>query len=917
MKIRIQLLWLMISCLLSFLCAAELTFNNWQVLMESKDESRYRLTLEQNFFEAVELRWYGVSSPGSVANDRVTFICYDGSDRPVAAFRCGRENDNIDNLTGWHIAYLILPHRTSLRFIEVRLSKPNSNPRLITKLSHARAFNCAVNDAFQPLHYEGKVSYSAYDAFSTGKVWMHAAGLGTIWGWGAPQKASIDYVIFRSFSKPSVPAGFSSNPDVYFDVAYAGTINVVGEGWTGQGGYSVAIAAGLGQGFSINQVLSRSKVQLLFKSVSHSTEGYIQDLLQNYASGITDIIIDVVEMSQAGYLKFALESMKLVATLFEIDEKIAKASTLIFENLQLPYTDRVHLWLRLKATVAAAGLAHSVLSFYTDGTVEGDLNGNRGLKIGPALLHYRGPRSPEVLDSSLKDGSTEVSLQPQIKLSLSSNVSRYDGSKILLRKVGTNQSVPTNVSIQGSTVTLSPRSSLEGNTLYELIVQQNAFRDSSNVGNLNEFRLTFTTGSPLIVVNTSIRNGESNVPIKPSIKFVFNKTCTLVRRDAIVLKKSTGEYVTDASKGANVSLSNNELTVSFSSPLAVDQPYVLEIQSGALKDSSGNPNLAFSLNFKTASFVKVVSTDPADKQRDVPTSKSIVIRFDRNIKPGPAFNNVQLKSLNQIVAIDKSISGASLVIRPRQNLEINKDYSITVPQHAVLDSQTDAPNLTYSFSFTSAVPPQIVKSFPPNGATNVYRDQVVWIIFSEGMKKGTNFSQMSVKVNNNPVSFDSRVEFDTLTISFRSVLTANSNVMIQIPRDGLVDLQGNPMQQVYVLSFTTGSVASPPEIFWTSPRDSEENVALNSFLYVKFNKKISQGPNWEQIVLKTEAGQTVQIQKLISYETQLEIRPLERLKPNTVYLLTLPAGCVVESTGATFQSTTIIKFRTEYRSGTM
>ncbi len=724
-------------------------------------------------------------------------------------------------------------------------------------------------------------------------------------------------MIFRSFSKPNVPAGFSSNPDVYFDVAYAGTINVVGEGWTGQGGYSIAIAAGLGQGFSINEVLSRSKVQLLFKSVSHSSEGYIQDLLQNYASGITDIVIDVAEMSEAGYLKFALESIKLVATLFEIDEKIAKASTLIFENFQLPYSDRIHLWLRLKATVAAIGFAHSVLSFYTDGTVEGDLNGNRGLKIGPALFHYKGPRSPEVLDSSLRDGSTEVSLQPQIKLFLSSNVSAFDGSKILLRKVGTNQGVPTAVSIQGSTVTVSPKSSLEGNTFYELIVQQNAFKDASNAGNLNEFRITFTTGSPLTVVGSSIRNGEGNVPIKPSIKFVFNKNCTLVRRDAIVLKKSTGEYVTDASKGASITLSNNELTVSFSSPLAVDQPYVLEIQSGALKDSSGNPNLAFSLNFKTSSFVKIISTDPSDKQRDVPTNKSIVVRFDRKIKPGPAFNDVQLKSSNQIIAIDKTIDGASLLIRPRQNLEINKDYSVTVPQHAVLDSQTDAPNLAHSFSFTSAVPPQIVKSFPPNGGTNVYRDQTVWIIFSEGMRKGATFSQMSVKVNNNPVSFDSRVEFDTLTISFRSILAANSNVTIQIPRDGLVDLQGNPMQQAYTLSFTTGSFASPPEIYWTSPGDSEENVALNSFLYVRFNKKILQGPNWEQITLKTETGQTLQIQKLVSYETQLEIRPVERLKPNTVYLLTLPAGCVIEPTGASFQSTTIIKFRTEYRSGSM
>jgi len=164
-KIKIQLVWLIVSCLLSVLCAAELTFSNWQVIMESKDESRYRLMLEQNFFEAVELRWYGVSSLGSVANDRITFICYDASDKVVGVFRYGRDNDNIDNITGWHIAYLILPYRTSLKYIEVRLYKPYSDPRLITKLSLARGFNCVVNDAFQPLYYEGKVSYTAYDAF--------------------------------------------------------------------------------------------------------------------------------------------------------------------------------------------------------------------------------------------------------------------------------------------------------------------------------------------------------------------------------------------------------------------------------------------------------------------------------------------------------------------------------------------------------------------------------------------------------------------------------------------------------------------------------------------------------------------------------------------------------------------------------
>jgi hypothetical protein len=48
--------------------------------------------------------------------------------------------------------------------------------------------------------------------------------------------------------KPGPPSGFSANADIYVDVSYAGTINAIGEGFTGQGGYAVAVQAGVGQG---------------------------------------------------------------------------------------------------------------------------------------------------------------------------------------------------------------------------------------------------------------------------------------------------------------------------------------------------------------------------------------------------------------------------------------------------------------------------------------------------------------------------------------------------------------------------------------------------------------------------------------------------------------------------------------------
>lgn len=379
-----------------------------------------------------------------------------------------------------------------------------------------------------------------------GKVWMHAAGLGTIWGWGAPQKASVDYVVWKSFNKPSMPSGFSSSPDIYVDASYAGTINVIGEGFTGQGGYAVAIQTGVGQGSWINQAISFGKKQCLWKAVSHSDEGFIQDVKQNMASGILDIALDAAELSLLSYAKFVIECVKLIYTLFDIDEKVAEAKTVVFEATSLQSSDRVHTWIRLRGTVAALGFAHSVLSFYTDGTIEGNLDGNRGIEIGGILLHYQGPSSPEVTSTNPLNGAMNLPLRPEITLVFSRNIVLNNQANVVLHKAGSTQSLPCTVTATGSTLKVSPNQDLEGNTTYELEVKAGAVRDQrSSVTNLASHTLRFTTGEPFMVVGTTPADGSAGISLRPTAIFVFNKSVAGKGSayNSIALKNASGQIV--------------------------------------------------------------------------------------------------------------------------------------------------------------------------------------------------------------------------------------------------------------------------------------------------------------------------------------------------------------------------------------
>ncbi|MCX7969415.1 MAG: Ig-like domain-containing protein, partial [Armatimonadetes bacterium] len=754
---------------------------------------------------------------------------------------------------------------------------------------------------------------------------MHAQGGFT------PTKAAIDYTVWKSFVKPPAPAGFNSNPDVTVDASYAGTINVTNDSWPGRGGYAIGICVGVANSndssiYNAN-VFQAGKVQKLWSASKNAgdLQEYIGDIMQNQASGIVDIMLDALDFQLLSYVKFVLDCAALVGYVFDVDEKVAERDTVVYDAFPMQGGNYILVWLRMKAVISAVWFAHTVLSFWTDGLIEGDLKGNRGLEIGCIGLHYQGPQSPEVIGTNPAQGSNNQPSRPEIKFTFSDNIQVNNANNITLRAVNNAEVVGCTASASGNTLTVKPNQDLADSTTYELTVNPGTVRKtSSNLTNLAPFTLRFTTGASPTVVNTTPPDRASNVAMKPEMTITFNPPVTDagVAISKVTLRKASGQVIASVGKGVSYSIraSEGKVILSLAFPLEPGQQYFLEIPRDAFRNAKGFANVPYQWSFTTAYPLTVISVSPRDKETDVPVNAPIMLRFNQTITAGPEFNKILVKAGSSTVPVYLTIGPTlpmldTLTITPKSPLPPNQICTVTLPQGALKNPKTEAPSASFSFSFNTAVNPTAKSTSPAQGSKGVYRDDVIVVRFSEAVKVGKNFNGISVKAGSTDVKFRAGIRYDELVIEPNNPLPANASVTVTIPSDAIVDLKGNSLQSPINFQFTTGTGGLPPWVSFTSPADGESNVSRNATIYVRFTKNIVQGDNWGQITLKEEDGTLVQIQTLISHGSQIEIRPLQPLKKNRRYIVTLPSGCVKETLGTPLQDGYSFSFRTAWGDG--
>jgi hypothetical protein len=109
------------------------------------------------------------------------------------------------------------------------------------------------------------------------------------------------------------------------------------------------------------------------------------------------------------------------------------------------------------------------------------------------------------------------------------------------------------------------------------------------------------------------------------------------------------------------------------------------------------------LNFFGKPYPKIISTDPANNERDVPNNKKIKITFQGPIKEGYAFNKIILKNNvnGYTIAINKVITDNTLIISLNRGVyRSGHEYKIILPINCVLDSNNNGFIAEYSSNFT-------------------------------------------------------------------------------------------------------------------------------------------------------------------------------------------------------------------------
>lgn len=98
---------------------------------------------------------------------------------------------------------------------------------------------------------------------------------------------------------------------------------------------------------------------------------------------------------------------------------------------------------------------------------------------------------------------------------------------------------------------------------------------------------------------------------------------------------------------------------------------------------------------------KKVSTAPVNGSASVSIGASIKIVFSKNILYENSYDNISLKTGNTQLAIDKTISGNTLTIIPKSNLEYSTKYIVNIPAGAIVDEVLRPTSEAITITFTT------------------------------------------------------------------------------------------------------------------------------------------------------------------------------------------------------------------------
>ncbi|MEW6447726.1 MAG: Ig-like domain-containing protein [Bacillota bacterium] len=208
--------------------------------------------------------------------------------------------------------------------------------------------------------------------------------------------------------------------------------------------------------------------------------------------------------------------------------------------------------------------------------------------------------------------------------------------------------------------------------------------------------------------------------------------------------------------------------------------------------------------------------------------------------------------------------------------------------------------------------PTVTGTDPTNGATGVPVDKTIKVTFSEEVRQGETYDQISLKDDQDrDVTFTKQLTGNELTVDPTNNLKYGTSYKVNIPAGAVKDAAGNKLKEAYTFSFRTGSsgATGAPVVTRTDPANGATGVPVDKTIGVAFSEYVQIGDNYNLITLRDGEGKDVAFTKGIVGNI-LVIDPTGNLKYDTSYKVNIPAGAVEDTEGNELAEAYTFSFRT-------
>lgn len=499
--------------------------------------------------------------------------------------------------------------------------------------------------------------------------------------------------------------------------------------------------------------------------------------------------------------------------------------------------------------------------------------------------------APAVSSYNPTDELTGVPITSNLVLTFNEDVQAGTGN-ITIKQISDNSTIQTiditsgDVSITGPTVTINPPSDLPIDTALYINIPSGAITDiasNSYAGISNNSTWNFRTEdlTPPTVSSYSPADNATDIAIASNLILTFDEIVQKGTGNIIIKKISDDSTVqTIDITSTDVTVSGSTVTINPPSDLPSDTALYINIDSGAIKDTSTN-NYAGISNNSTWNFTTVDTTaptvsslSPIDNATDIAVGSNLVIIFDESVKKGTGSITIKkssddsvLQTIN-VTSTAVTVSGNTVTINPPSDLPDDTGIYINITSGAIKDLANNnfsgiSNNSTWDFTTIDLTAPTVSTYSPTDGSSGVSITSNLILTFNEDVQAGTGNITIKKSSDNSIVqtidvtSGDVSITGPTVTINPPSNLPSSTAVYINIDSGAIEDLLGN--NYTGISNATTWNFATqdltPPAISTLSPSDNSTGASLSGNLTITFNESVQKGTG--NIVLKKVSDDSV------------------------------------------------------------